>query len=158
MKTCCIAGHQDIPHDKIDFIKTRLREEIEQAVEDGYTHFINTFTGRASLYGAEIVADIISRNPAISMEAALIDVEHSNRLLEDKQALPLLMVCNIIGKHVDQETTGGTLRCNRFIANQANRIIVVYQDKEHDEVNNDGTVQLMRFAHILELEERIINL
>lgn len=156
MKTCCIAGHQDIPHDRIDFIKKRLREEIEQAVEDGYHHFISTFTDGAGLYGAEIVADIISRNPAISLEAVFVDIAHARKVLEDEQVLPLLLICKIIGNHTDLENPGDTLRGNRFIANQSGRLIVVYQNREQGEVNNDSTVQLMRFAHVLELEERII--
>ena len=39
--TCCVTGHRDIPADKIQYVQMQLRQELLQAIQSGYTHFIS---------------------------------------------------------------------------------------------------------------------
>ena len=39
-KTCCVTGHRDIPASKINAIKYSLYREIQAAIADGHTRFI----------------------------------------------------------------------------------------------------------------------
>lgn len=54
-KSCCVTGHRDIPADKMEHIKIKLKEEIEKAIADGFTMFISGFAKGVDLLFAELV-------------------------------------------------------------------------------------------------------
>ena len=68
--TCCVTGHRDIPADKIQYVQTQLCQELLQAIQSGYTHFISGFAAGVDLIFARIVADLKSKYP-ITLEAAI---------------------------------------------------------------------------------------
>ena len=155
MKSCCIAGHPNIPPDKMGYVKERLREEIEAALEDGFHHFISNFEDGAGLLGAEIIVDMIEAGHKLELEAALYTKSRVDTLMATPTTAKLLTCSQYIGVHA-ADGLDDTLKCNRFIANNAQRIIAVYAPQEN--ARKDCLVQLMRFTHILEVKERIITI
>ena len=60
--TCCVTGHRNIPADKIQYVQMQLRQELLQAIQSGYTHFISGFAAgmrssipRAAIWCATII-------------------------------------------------------------------------------------------------------
>ena len=47
--TCCVTGHRNIPADKIQYVQIQLRQELLQAIQSGYTHFISGFAAGVDL-------------------------------------------------------------------------------------------------------------
>ena len=70
--TCCVTGHRNIPADKIQYVQIQLRQELLQAIQSGYTHFISGFAAGVDLIFAGIVADLKREYP-ITLEAAIPD-------------------------------------------------------------------------------------
>ena len=71
MKKCCVTGHREIPEEKRNYIIQELREEIKNALRDGYNCFISGFAQGVDLLVADIVAELKRSNPDIILEAAL---------------------------------------------------------------------------------------
>ena len=57
MKTCCITGHRKIKDSQIDHIKESLYNEIQMAIEDGYTCFMTGFAEGVDQYFADAVIE-----------------------------------------------------------------------------------------------------
>ena len=70
-KTCCVTGHRDIPQKEIDAIKTKLRQEVEKAISDGFTCFMSGFAEGVDQYFAEIVLEMKKANPALDLVAVI---------------------------------------------------------------------------------------
>lgn len=67
-KTCCVTGHRDIPADKAAYVKTRLREEIEDAIANGFTTFISGMAGGVDLLFVELVIEQKEHHPELFLE------------------------------------------------------------------------------------------
>lgn len=87
IKACCVTGHRDIPADKMDYVKIKLKEEIEKAVADGFTKFISGFARGVDLHFAELVIDQKKQHPRLLLEAV---IPYNNRL---KSTDPLFRKC-----------------------------------------------------------------
>lgn len=68
--TCCVTGHRNIPADKIQYVQMQLRQELLQAIQSGYTHFISGFASGVDLIFAGIVSELKQEHP-ITLEAAI---------------------------------------------------------------------------------------
>ena len=150
-KTCCVTGHRDIPDDQVERVREGLRREVEQAIKDGYTHFISGFAKGTDLWFAEIVAEKRGENPALRLEAAIPYRNNLNRMLKDEYTRALLEACTEVGVISEEYMPSVYMKRNRFMVELSDRVIAVYDGRE-----KGGTVSTMRFAHVMKKELREI--
>lgn len=125
-KTCCVTGHRDIPEEQMDRIQELLRREILAAIEDGYTHFISGFASGADLLFAEIVVELKEIYP-ITLEAA---IPYPGRMkTPDETFQRLIRCCNVVKIHSDTYFKGCYMRRNRYMVDQSQRVIAVYDGR-----------------------------
>lgn len=150
-KACCVTGHRDIPADKIEFVKTKLREEIEAAIADGFTMFITGMAEGVDLLFAELVIEQKVQHPKLFLEAA---IPYGNRL---KSTDPLfrkcLEGCDGIKVQQNEYSKDATLNRNRYMVSLSSRVIAVYDGRD-----KGGTLFTMRYAHTLDKEVREIRI
>ena len=137
-KTCCVTGHRDIPAEQMDRIQELLRREILAAIEDGYSHFISGFAAGADLLFAEIVAELREVYP-ITLEAA---IPYPGRMkTPDETFQRLIRCCDNVKIHSDSYFKGCYMRRNRYMINQSQRVIAVYDGRP-----TGGTATTVRYA------------
>ena len=137
-KTCCVTGHRDIPKERTDVIREYLYYEVISAIEDGYTHFISGFAAGADLLFAEIVVELKEVCP-IMLEAA---IPHPRRMkTPDKAFQRLLRCCDVVKIHSDSYSKDCYMRRNRYMVNQSQRVIAVYDGR-----STGGTAATVRYA------------
>lgn len=150
-KACCVTGHRDIPADKAEYVKARLKEEIEQAIADGFTTFITGMAEGVDLLFAELVIEQKAQHPELFLEAA---IPYRNRL---QSTDPIFRKCfeGCDGVHVQQEEYSGDcyMNRNRRMVALSSRVIAVYDGRE-----KGGTLFTMRYAHTMEREVRAIQI
>ena len=101
--TCCVTGHRDIPADKIQYVQMQLRQELLQAIQSGYAHFISGFAAGVDMIFAGIVADLKSEYP-ITLEAA---IPYPGRMdTPDRAFQHLVKVCDTVKVHTDRYSKG----------------------------------------------------
>lgn len=150
--TCCVTGHRDIPDDQVEYVKKELRREIDQALEDGYTHFISGFADGVDQYFAEIVAEKRQENEKLQLEAAVPYRKRMLALCENTDTMRLLMACTIIGVHGEAYTSNCFTKRNRFMVTHSLRLIAVYDGRE-----KGGTLSTMRMAQRMRRQVRKIS-
>ena len=77
--SCCFTGHRpaklpwrdDEGDARCAALKQQLRDVLETAVEDGYSHFICGMAEGCDLYCAEAVLELKKTHPHITLEAAI---------------------------------------------------------------------------------------
>ena len=137
-KTCCVTGHRDIPTEQMDRIQELLRREILAAIEDGYSHFISGFATGADLIFAEIVAELREVYP-ITLEAA---IPYPGRMkTPDKSFQRLIRCCDMVKIHSDTYFKGCYMRRNRYMVDQSQRVIAVYDGRP-----TGGTAATVRYT------------
>lgn len=150
-KACCVTGHRDIPAEKVEYVKTKLREEIETAIADGFTTFITGMAEGVDLLFAELVIEQKAQHPELFLEAA---IPYQNRL---KAKDPLFRKCfeGCDGVHIQQEEYNSDcyMNRNRRMVSLSSRVIAVYDGRE-----KGGTLFTMRYAHTMEREVREIRI
>ena len=138
IKTCCVTGHRDIPAERLDAIRELLRREILAAVADGYTHFISGFATGADLLFAEIAAELKEIYP-LTLEAA---IPYPGRMkTPDKTFQRLIRCCDTVKIHSNGYFKGCYMRRNRYMVNQSQRVIAVYDGRPAG-----GTAATVRYA------------
>lgn len=149
-KTCCVTGHRDIPADKLDYVTTRLQEEIEAAIADGYTAFLSGFAEGVDLLFAELVIKQKKRYP-LYLEAA---IPYQGRLrCTNSLFRKCLVACDAVQVQQVAYSGGCFLNRNRYMVTQSDRVIAVYDGRE-----KGGTLFTMRYAHTLGRELREISI
>lgn len=137
-KICCVTGHRDIPEEKMDRIQKLLRQEILAAIEDGYTHFISGFATGADLLFADIIAELKEIYP-ITLEAA---IPYPGRMkTPDETFQRLIRCCDTVKIHSDSYFKGCYMRRNRYLVDQSQRVIAVYDGRP-----TGGTAATVRYA------------
>lgn len=132
-------------------VKTKLQEEIEKAVADGYSVFLSGFAKGADLLFAELVMKQKEQNPHLFLVAAI----PYNRRLKSSDPLfrKCLSGCNAI-KVLQKEYGSECYRNrNRYMVNLSSRVIAVYDGRE-----KGGTLFTMRYAHTMGREIREIRI
>ena len=137
--TCCVTGHRDIPADKIQYVQMQLRQELLQAIQSGYTHFISGFAAGVDLIFAGIVADLKREYP-ITLEAAIPYPSRMNTPDEVFQCL--LKECDIVKVHTDRYSKSCYMVRNRYMIDCSALVIAV-----HDGRKSGGTVATIRYAN-----------
>ena len=150
-KACCVTGHRDIPADKVEYVKRKLKEEIEAAIEDGFTTFITGMAEGVDLLFAELVIEQKSQHLGLFLQAA---IPYNNRM---KSTDPLFRKCfeNCDGVHIQQTEYSSDcfMNRNRYMVSLSSRVIAVYDGRE-----KGGTLFTMRYAHAMEREVREIRI
>lgn len=144
-KACCVAGHRDIPADKVEYVKIKLREEIEKALSEGFTTFISGFSEGVGLLFAELVIEQKERYPHLFLEAA---IPYKN-LLKTKDPLFQKCLAACSGVHVQQKryTEDCCMNSSRYMLSLSDRVIAVYDGRD-----SGVTLFTMRCAHIRDKE------
>ncbi len=137
--TCCVTGHRNIPADKIQYVQIQLRQELLQAIQSGYTHFISGFAAGVDLIFAGIVADLKREYP-ITLEAAIPYPSRMNTPDEVFQCL--LKECDIVKVHTDRYSKSCYMVRNRYMIDCSALVIAV-----HDGRKSGGTVATIRYAN-----------
>lgn len=148
--TCCVTGHRDIPADKIQYVQMQLHQELLQAIQSGYTHFISGFAAGVDLIFARIVTDLKSKYP-IALEAAIPYPGRMNTPNEVFQSL--LKECDIVKVHTGQYSKNCYMVRNRYMVDCSALVIAV-----HDGRKSGGTAATIRYAHRMERDIREIKL
>ena len=148
--TCCVTGHRDIPADKIQYVQMKLRQELLQAIQSGYTHFISGFAAGVDLIFARMVADLKSKYP-ITLEAAIPYPGRMNTPNEVFQCL--LKECDIVKVHTDRYSKSCYMVRNRYMIDCSALVIAV-----HDGRKSGGTAATIRYANRMERDVREIKL
>ena len=148
--TCCVTGHRDIPADKIQYVQMQLRQELLQAIQSGYTHFISGFAAGVDLIFAGIVADLKREYP-ITLEAA---IPYQGRMKSpDKTFQCLLKECDIVKVHTEQYSKSCYMVRNRYMVDCSALLIAV-----HDGRKSGGTAATIKYARQIERDVREIEL
>lgn len=146
--TCCVTGHRNIPADKIQYVQIQLRQELLQAIQSGYTHFISGFAAGVDLIFAGIVADLKREYP-ITLEAAIPYPSRMNTPDEVFQCL--LKECDIVKVHTDRYSKSCYMVRNRYMIDCSALVIAV-----HDGRKSGGTAATIKYAHKMERDVREI--
>ena len=146
--TCCVTGHRNIPADKIQYVQIQLRQELLQAIQSGYTHFISGFAAGVDLIFAGIVADPKREYP-ITLEAAIPYPGRMNTPDEVFQCL--LKECDIVKVHTDRYSKSCYMVRNRYMIDCSALVIAV-----HDGRKSGGTAATIKYAHKMERDVREI--
>ena len=146
--TCCVTGHRDIPADKIQYVQMQLRQELLQAIQSGYTHFISGSGAGVDMIFAGIVADLKSEYP-ITLEAA---IPYPDRMdTPDRAFQHLVKVCDTVKVHTDRYSKGCYMVRNRYMIDCSALVIAV-----HDGRKSGGTAATIKYAHKMERDVREI--
>jgi uncharacterized phage-like protein YoqJ len=138
VKACCVTGHRAIPEQKKVTIAQLLRQEILKAIADGYTHFISGFATGADLLFADMVVQLKAVYP-IELEAA---IPYLGRMkTPDKTFQKLIRCCDTVKIHSDCYFKGCYARRNRYMVDQSQRILAVYDGRA-----TGGTAATLRYA------------
>ena len=148
--TCCVTGHRDIPADKIQYVQMQLRQELLQAIQSGYTHFISGFAAGVDLIFAGIVADPKREYP-ITLEAAIPYPGRMNTPDEVFQCL--LKECDIVKVHTDRYSKSCYMVRNRYMIDCSALVIAV-----HDGRKSGGTAATIKYARQMERDVSEIEL
>lgn len=152
-KTCCVAGHRDIPADMEEHVRRELRREIEAAIADGYLYFLTDFMEGVDQIFAEVVADICRENEAIRLEAVLPYRNRYNKLFENGKTKPLILACTDVGFTGEKYVGNSIFVCRRKQLERSSRMIVVFDGRD-----KGGTVSAIRMAHVQGIHIREIPL
>ena len=148
--TCCVTGHRDIPLNKVGIIQTKLRQEVLNAIREGYTHFISGFAAGIDLIFADIVTELKGQYP-ITLEAA---IPYPGRLnTPDTTFHRLIKECDMVKVHSALYSKSCYMVRNRYMVDSSALVIAV-----HDGRKIGGTAATIRYAHKRERVVREINL
>jgi uncharacterized phage-like protein YoqJ len=149
-RTCGFIGYRfrDLPFDvdenyeRCKKIKSNLKQKIEEAVLNGYIHFICGFELGIDLFFAEIVLELREKYTYITLESALASETQANNWQENyrERYFDLLSYC-------DKETyisrkyyEGCILNKNKYIVEQSSMIIAMF------DIKCDGTMWTINYA------------
>lgn len=137
--TCCITGHRDIPVEKVPYVQDQLYQELLQAIQSGYTHFISGFASGVDLIFAGIIVDLKSEYP-ITLEAA---IPYPGRMNTPDQTFQrLLKECDIVKVHTEQYSKSCYMVRNRYMVDSSTLVIAVYDGRI-----SGGTASTIRYAY-----------
>ncbi|MCQ5128968.1 hypothetical protein NE562_04800 [Butyricicoccus faecihominis] len=147
---CSIIGVEKIPAKKNAYVKAALHQEIQQAIEDGYTWFCAGFNeGEADLLFVQTVLQHKVNHPDELILDALItpnvDMSNMSNSVQD-----LLYHCDAIRFLYEGECTESDLQQNFELLRVSGRIIAVCGDEK--------TALTMRYARSLNKEVRPIRI
>ncbi len=145
--SCCVTGHRLLPGAHIAQIRAALLGEIEQAVEEGYTHFYSGFAEGTDLYFAEFVVGLMPVEPQLRLIAAIPLRSRLEQLRHNAATALLLNACSEIVVIQEEYHPSVYSRRNRYMVERCRRVIAV-----HDGRTTGGTAATLHMAKKLERE------
>ena len=147
-ETCCFTGHRNLLPSEIETIQTKMRQQVETTIHDGYRHFLCGMANGADLLFAQVVAELKQQYP-IALEAA---IPYPARLQSNNPVFrQLLPACDIIKVHSPVYHAGCYQKRNRYMVDVSSRIITVYNGSE-----KGGTFSTLQYARQCSLQVIII--
>lgn len=152
-KACCIISGRNVTQKQVERAKDALRQEVDQAMEDGYTRFLCGFGEGTDQQFAAMVAERVREDGNIRLEAAITYRNHLTRLQAQPEARRLLEACHVV--HVLRESYSPKvfMERNRYLLRNSKRVIASYTGFE-----TDGTLVTIRQAYAQNKEVREIQL
>ena len=141
-KTCCVAGHRNIPADQTEYVKAELRKKVEQAIIDGYDCFLTDLMEGTDQLFAEIVSEICQNNETIRMEAIVPYQNRLEKLFAGETSSPLLMACTETTVTSEKYSPNSYQANRREQLRRSSRMIVVFDGRD-----KGGTIRAIRMAH-----------
>jgi len=139
VKECCVTGHRVLLTKQIDYVKRELRKQIQNAINDGYTHFISGMAEGTDLLFAELVIETKKDNPTIRLEAALPYRKRAETKNNDFHRI--FEQCDSFIVLSENYSNACYKARNKYMVNQAERIIAVYDGR-----NSGGTAFTIQYA------------
>ena len=160
--TCAFTGHRpqhfsfkfDEEADGAKMIKVRLMEEIERAVEDGYTVFISGGAIGVDTWAALQVLEYKKQYPFLRLELAIPCMGQESRWSKKDKALYAYLLDNAdaVIRTSRQSYYDGCMRMrNAFMVQRSSRLIAVFNGKY------GGTSQTITMANDRGLDVRLID-
>ena len=148
-KVCCVTGHRDIPADKMEYVARQLEQEVELAIQEGYTHFISGFARGTDLLFAQAVAVQKDKGAKLVLEAA---IPYRGRLRSREEGFhQLLDRCDQITVVSEEYSPGCYMRRNRYMVDKARRVVAVYDGRK-----SGGTGATVAYAKKISRQLRVI--
>lgn len=159
---CCFTGHRpsQLPWGyneygiRFKFFKFRLKRVIMKCIKQNYKHFISGMALGVDIIAAEIVLELKSHHPDITLECAL-PCKNQSEKWNDESILRYINVLSLADKVTLVSESlyfnGCMAKRNRYMINHSNRIIAIYNGKKHG-----GTYQTINMAKIANKEIVII--
>ena len=138
-KTCCVAGHRDIPAEQVGHIKKSLEQEVDRAISDGFICFISGFADGVDLLFAGIAAERIPYQKRL------------DTLQKSERTKALIDLCAEIYVASEGYHPSVYAKRNRYMVERSDRVIAVYDGRE-----KGGTIRTIRLAHSMKKELREI--
>jgi len=150
--TVCVTGHREIQEDKLEFVRQRLREEVLQAIQDGFTTFLSGYAAGVDLEFAKIVADLRDEQyPKLFLEAV---IPYSGRLKSrDKFFREMLARANGFIVVCQEYSRDCYFLRNREMISRSGRVIAVTDGRK-----GGGTVFTINYAITMEKDIKYINI
>ena len=159
--TCCFTGHRP---EKMPFSATahsfayhtfrrNLEFAVQQAILDGYRHFITGMSRGMDLWAAMCVLDFKRAYPGLTLEAAIPCPEQPSRWPADDVRFYNLVLSRCDTRTVlsPRYTVGCMDKRNRYMVDHAGRIIAAYDGEP-----KGGTAQTLAYALKQGLETDIL--
>lgn len=149
-KTCCFTGHRpqsfhfkyNEEHEDCIKIKNMLSQAIEDALLNGYTHFISGMAIGVDTWAAEAVIELKHKYPYITLEAAIPCENQDSKWNPQakKRYCALLKLCDekiILQKGYSYDCM---MKRNNYMVGKSGMVIAVYMG------NCGGTKQTIDYA------------
>ena len=147
---CCFSGHrpEKLPwrynesDERCIFLKKRIREACESAVEAGKTHFVCGMAKGCDTYFAEEVFYLKARYPRITVEAAIPCREQAKSWSGEQRRRydEIVSLCDVVTVLSENYTKDCMSRRNKYMVDKSSLLISVFDG------GYGGTMQTVGFA------------
>lgn len=159
--SCCFTGHRpkNLPWGYDEFgiryalFRRKMKKAIEKSIADGFTNFISGMALGVDMIAAELVIELKSKYPNITLECAIPCIEQCSKW-PDASIMRYQNICNLADKVTTVSNTlyfnGCMAKRNKYMIDNSSRLIAVYNG------SSGGTQQTIKMAEIAKLSIIII--
>lgn len=150
-RTACFSGHrpEKLPwrsneeDERCAELKERLKNAVETAVSEGFTHFITGMAQGVDVYAAEAVLSVRMENPKITLECAVpYKGQGKGRSAAEKARYDgILKASDKVTTICEKYLPGCMQRRNRYLVKNSSLLIAVFSGA------SGGTCQTIRLAN-----------
>lgn len=150
-KSCCFTGHRpnrlawgtDENHPDCVKLKSEIKQKVEQAITQGYTHFISGMALGSDTYFAEIVLQFREKYTEITLECAIPCQTQANSWdkIQQKRYREILDQCNYETLVQHHYSRGCMQRRNRYMVDRSALVLCAYDGNP-----TGGTAQTIAYA------------
>ncbi len=152
-RSCSVTGRRNIPASHIKRVLKRLSQEVEKAIQDGYTVFYSGFAEGADILFAKAVLEKQSEYPSIRLIAVIPYGGRRRTLERNPETCALLDACCDIVVINQEYAPWVYAKRNQYLVDNAHRIIAVYDGRE-----SGGTYNTIKMAIKAKREIRVIRI